>query len=97
METDGGPDDGDDGAAAAQARVRRAALQAAIDNDPLLSLRDSQECTPLHVAIANGGAAGGKQGGGGGGKQGGEGGGGGQGPAAAGAMGPPLPRLVLCG
>lgn len=44
-----------DGAAAAKAEAQRKAAQAAIDDDPLLSLKDSQECTPLHLAVINGG------------------------------------------
>lgn len=51
MDVDG--EDPEDGAAA-DADVRRQAAQAAIDNDPLLSLKDWQECTPLHVAIVHG-------------------------------------------
>jgi len=40
--------------AAAMSAARRQVVQAAIDNDPLLALKDSNECTPLHLAIMNG-------------------------------------------
>lgn len=48
MAEDGGADGDPD------ALARQAALQAAINTDPLLSLRDANECTPLHVAIIHG-------------------------------------------
>ncbi|GBG00204.1 hypothetical protein Rsub_12985 [Raphidocelis subcapitata] len=40
--------------AAALASARRRVVQAAIAADPLLNLKDSNECTPLHLAIING-------------------------------------------
>jgi hypothetical protein len=40
---------------AALADARRQVVLAAIENDPLLSLKDAQECSPLHLAILNGG------------------------------------------
>lgn len=41
---------------AAAATARAAVVQAAIDSDPLVSLKDANECTPLHLAIINGAA-----------------------------------------
>lgn len=37
--------------------MRAAAVRAAMESDPLLALKDANECTPLHLAIINGAAA----------------------------------------
>ncbi len=63
MKMEGEEGEEDEKAAAASA-ARRQVVQAAIDNDPLLSLKDSNECTPLHLAIINGARRGGAVGGG---------------------------------